>query len=148
VKARVVQSSSTDIITDVVDEQGVRHTLHLTDLPERPRYAIRSRLRRAILPRCLTSDEMDLLVAGDATLAGLLRVGLLRTIEHLERDHTGDAVRLANELLDLFEQMEAKLPFDAQTAFWRVWQHATPARREELHSLHLRLGFAERSADT
>ena len=142
---RVVAASAVDITIEVDDENRSVWTLCLADLPERPRHAIRSRLRRAILPRCLTPTELELLVAGDATLAGLIRVALLRTIEQLHVDHAPDTLELANALVEVFNQFEAKLPFDAQSAFWNVWQRATPVRRVELSPLFERLGFTASS---
>jgi hypothetical protein len=138
---RVTAASAIDITTEVEDQTGIVRILHLADLPERPRHAIRSRLRRAILPRCLTPEELELLMAGDVTLAGLIRVALIRTIERLA-DGTPDTLELANSLVDVFNQFEAKIPFDAQTAFWRVWQHASSPRQAELYPLSRRLGFA------
>ena len=139
--ASVLQESSVDVVTEVRGDTGTAFTLHLADLPERTRLAIRSRLRRAILPRCLTPDELELLVAGDATLAGLIRVALLRTVERLANERDGDVLTLANDLLDLFGQFEAKIPFDAQTAFARIWDAAPTERRNELAALRVRLGF-------
>ena len=140
-RVRIAGTSAIDITTEVEDEGGVTRLLHLDDLPERPRHAIRSRLRRAILPRCLRTEELDLLVAGDATLAGLVRVALIRAIEHLS-DGTPETLELANSLVDLFNQFEAKIPFDAQTAFWRIWRRSSPVRQAELAQLSRRLGFA------
>ncbi len=142
-RARVVRSSHTEVVTEVADEQDVRYRLSLADLPERPRHAIRSRLRRSILPGCLTPGEIDLLLVGDVTLGGLVRVALVRTVKRLEQDHDGEALQLVNALLDLIEQSEGKVPFDAQTAFWRIWQRANRERRADLHELHVRLGFVD-----
>jgi hypothetical protein len=143
---RVTAASAIDITTEVEDHTGIVRILHLADLPERPRHAIRSRLRRAILPRCVTAEELELLMAGDVTLAGLIRVALIRTIERLA-DGTPDTLELANSLVDVFNQFEAKIPFDAQTAFWRVWQQTSPTRQGELYALSRRLGFASQGLD-
>jgi uncharacterized protein DUF3536/glycosyl hydrolase family 57 len=145
--ATVRAKTSTDVITEVEREDGSRDTLHLADLPERQRHAIRSRLRRTILPRCLTQDELDLLVAGDVTLAGLVRVALLRTVEQLEHDHNVEVVQLVNDLLDLIDQFEARIPFDTQTTFWRIWNAALPNRRAQLLALHARMGFTDPATD-
>ncbi len=146
VRAWVVRSAHTEVVTEVVDERGARYRLSLADLPERPRHAIRSRLRRSILPGCLTPGEIELLLAGDVTLGGLVRVALVRTVRRLEHDHDGDALHLVNALLDLIEQSEGKFPFDAQTAFWRIWQGANRQRRADLHELFLRIGFVDSDA--
>jgi hypothetical protein len=142
-RANVLSAGSTDIVTQIVAEDGAVHLLHLADLPERQRLTIRARLRRNILPHCLTPAELDLLLGGDATLAGLIRVALIRTIERLRTDLEPATLRMAHELLDLFEQFEANLPFDAQTAFWKVWLEAPAERRTNLEPLFTRLGFAK-----
>lgn len=147
-KVNVVRMGSTEVVTEVVSEDGTLRSLHLADLPERQRLTIRSRLRRNILPHCLTPEELDLLIGGDATLGGLIRVALLRTIDRLQGDHDPATVGLVHELLDLFEQFEAKLPFDAQTAFWRVWQEASDERRTDLTPLFSRLGFTKSDSMT
>jgi hypothetical protein len=147
-RVNVVRMGSTDVVTEVVAEDGTLRSLHLADLPERQRLTIRSRLRRNILPHCLTPEELDLLIGGDATLGGLIRVALLRTIERLESDRDPATLDLVHELLDLFEQFEAKLPFDAQTAFWKVWQGAPDERRKDLAPLFSRLGFTKSASMT
>ena len=46
------------------------------------------------------------------------------------------------DLVDVFDQFEARIPFDAQSAFWRIWRNARPARQADLSLLRHRLGFA------
>jgi hypothetical protein len=41
-RVSVVMASAVDITTEVQDESATVRTLHLADLPERPRHAIRS----------------------------------------------------------------------------------------------------------
>jgi hypothetical protein len=139
---RVPTHSATDLTVELTDVDGVTVNLRLADLPERPRLAIRAVLRKAILPRCLNREEMDLLTSGAVTLAGLLRGALVRAIERLDIEEDPDSLRLATDLVDVFEQFEARIPFDAQSAFWRIWIVAPPARQAELQLLHHRLGFA------
>jgi len=139
---RITAQSATDLTVELMGTSGDTNVLRLADLPERPRLAIRAVLRRALLPRCLSRDELDQLTSGAATLAGLLRVALIRAIEHLEIEDDPAALRLAMDLVDVFDQFEARIPFDAQSVFWRIWSNATPARQAELHLLHYRLGFA------
>jgi hypothetical protein len=139
---RVTSHTATDITIELVDTAGHTSSLRLADLPERPRLAIRAVLRKSMLPRSLSADELDQLVSGQATLGGLLRVALIRAIERLEFEDDPAAVRLATDLVDVFDQFEARIPFDAQSAFWRVWRDATPARQAELEDLRYRLGFS------
>ena len=81
---RVISQSVTDLAVELVDSAGAVHLLRLADLPERPRHAIRAVLRRNLLPRCLSKDELDQLTSGTATMAGLIRVALIRAIDRLE----------------------------------------------------------------
>ena len=127
---------------ELTTNDGSIHVLALADLPERPRLAIRAVLRKAMLPQCLDLDELDQLNSGAATMGGLLRVALIRAVERIETDHDAGTLKLATDLVELFEQFEARIPFDAQTAFWRVWTQASPARRTDLAALRHRLGFA------
>jgi hypothetical protein len=139
---RVIAHSATDITVELVDMDGNASVLRLADLPERPRLAIRAVMRKSMLPRCLSGEELDQLTSGTATMGGLLRVALIRAIERLEIEEDPDTLRLAIDLVDVFDQFEARIPFDAQSAFWRIWINATPARQAELQLLHHRLGFA------
>lgn len=138
----VSRRTATDIRVELVDAAGNALVVSLADLPERPRLAIRAVLRKALLPQCLSREEMDQLLSGAASMGGLLRVALIRAVERLEVDESAEAIRLASDLVDLFEQFEARTPFDAQSAFWRIWEAATPDRRAVLSLLHHRLGFA------
>jgi hypothetical protein len=142
---RVIAQSVTDLAVELIGVNGDVHVLRLPDFPERSRLAIRAVLRKAMLPRLLSSDELDQLTGGAATMGGLLRVALIRSIERLEIEEDPAVLRLAMDLVDLFEQFEARIPFDAQSAFWRIWISATPTRQAELQLLHHRLGFAATS---
>jgi hypothetical protein len=139
---RVVSHTATDIVVELVDASGQVTVLRLADLPERPRLAIRAVLRKSMLPRCLSRDELDQLNSGQATMGGLIRVALIRAIERLEIEEDEETLRLATDLVDVFDQFEARIPFDAQSAFWRIWMNATPPRQAQLQDLHHRLGFA------
>jgi hypothetical protein len=139
---RITAHTVTDLTIELVDSAGHASSLRLADLPEKPRLAIRAVLRKSMLPHCLNADELDQLVSGQATMGGLLRVALIRAIERLELEEDPAALRLALDLVDVFDQFEARIPFDAQSAFWRIWRDATPARQAELEDLHHRLGFA------
>jgi hypothetical protein len=142
---RVVSQSATDLAVELVDVTGASHVLRLSDFPERSRLVIRAVMRRSLLPQCLSKDELDQLTSGVATLGGLLRVALIRAVERLEFEDDPSTLRLALDVVDVFEQFEARIPFDAQSAFWRIWNAATPSRQAELQVLHHRLGFADDS---
>jgi hypothetical protein len=72
-------------------------------------------------------------------------VALIRAVERLGFEDDPSTLRLALDVVDVFEQFEARIPFDAQSAFWRIWSAATPSRQAELQVLHHRLGFADDS---
>ena len=116
--------------------------LALEQFPERPRQVIHGMLLRTLLPRCLTEDELDTLLTGGATLRGLIRVALIRAIERLATDTSAAAEQLVHDLLDLFSPLEARVPFDAQNAFWRIWPAVAADRRERLAVIGERLGFS------
>lgn len=138
----VTRRSANDLRVELIGADGSHRTIVLSDLPERPRKAIRAVLRKALLPQVLNHDELDQLMSGSVSMGGLLRVALIRAVEKLEVEEDPAAIRLVAELIELFTQFEARLPFDAQSAFWRVWERAPQSRRAELRDLHARLGFA------
>lgn len=144
---RVITQSVTDITIELRDVDGNQSVLRLADLPERPRLAIRAILRKTMLPRCLSSDELDQLTSGQATMGGLLRVALIRAIERLDVEEDPATLGIAMDLVDVFDQFEARMPFDAQSAFWRIWRNATPTRQAELSLLRHRLGFASEAPE-
>ena len=138
----VSQPASTDVAVELTGIDAQRWRLTLDDLPEAPRRAIHGLLLRTLLPRCLTPDELDELLAGHVTLRGLIRVALIRAIEKLAVDESAVAEQLVHDLLDLFIPLGANVPFDAQNAFWRFWPALPPARRERLTPIGERLGFS------
>ncbi|MCC6317949.1 MAG: DUF3536 domain-containing protein [Gemmatimonadaceae bacterium] len=119
------------------------HAVPLSAFPERARHGVRTALRQALLPRFLTPTELEHLASGEASLRGLVAVALTRAIRHLAADQGQAARDLAHGTLDLFEQLEVSVPFDAQTAWWEVASALAPAEREPLRDLGRRLGFAE-----
>lgn len=141
-RARLLRRTATAVDVELIEADETRRVVTLADFPERSREAIRGLLLRALLPQALTTDELDALLAGTATLPGLLRVALIRSIERLADDASPEAEQLARDLLDRFAQFDAKVPFDAQTAFWRVWHKLSTERRERLIGIGEQLGFA------
>ena len=147
----VESRSASDVRVNVtrLDEAGTarqKHVFTVRDFPERARREVRAILRHELLPRCLTPAELHQLAAGDASLRTLVAVALGRNMARLADPSDGEALALVDALVDLFEQLEEKIPFDAQTAFWRVWESAAPARRLQLSGLRWRLGFLEDNA--
>jgi hypothetical protein len=115
----------------------------LPEFPERARHAIRSAFRRALLPRCLTPDELRALAEGEVTLRAVLALALTRTITQLSPAPSPDALAALDEILDLFEQLESTIPFDTQTAFWRLWRGAEGDIVGLLRPFASRLGFSD-----
>jgi hypothetical protein len=118
-------------------------TVSLPELPERARHAIRSAFRRALLPRCLTPDELRALAEGEVSLRTVLALALTPTIAMLSPTPSPDALGALDEILDLFEQLESTIPFDTQTAFWRIWSGAEGDTANLLRPFASRLGFTD-----
>jgi hypothetical protein len=149
----LVRSSASDVVVDVAEmvadgARGEVKRVSLAEFPERARLALRSVLRRQLLPRTLTSDELDRLATGDVHLRGLVAVALTREIGRLANADGERAIGTIGDLLDLLEQAEAKVPFDAQTVFWNVWQSAPPEKRFRLAPLRWRLGFSSSALES
>lgn len=143
-RAAVVDRRAGDVTCDVtsMEEEGARiWRIPLAEFPERPRRAIRHKLRRALLPQNLSASDMERLALGEVSLRGVVVTALQRAVTGLRADDSDEALDVANALLDLFEQLETNLPFDVQTAFWEVWQAASATRRARLAPLGQRLGF-------
>jgi hypothetical protein len=122
---------------------GAEYAIALVELPERPRLVVRRELRRALLSRCLTVAELEQLASGEAGLRDVAGLALTRALGRLAGAGAAHAEVLdtAHVTLDLFEQLESTIPFDAQTVFWRVWATASPETRVSLSKLATRLGF-------
>ena len=74
---------------------------------------------------------------GDAARA------LLRAVLALEHDHSPRAIAAVTELADRAQRDGGHIPFDAQTAFYRIRAAAPPERAAQLASVAWRLGFAD-----
>jgi alpha-amylase/alpha-mannosidase (GH57 family) len=110
----------------------------LADYPEESRHQVRRALRDALLPQCLTSSERALLASGEVSLRELVAVALTRAIDEVSGN---DGTETAMALLDLFEQLETSIPFDAQSAWWRLRMRTAGAPTEAIAALGRRLGF-------
>lgn len=143
-RAVVVERRAATITCDVTDldtEDGRIWRIPLGDFPEHPRRAIRHALRRKLLPQSLSTEEIERLALGDASLRGVIVVALQRAVGQLAHDASPESLDVANALLDLFEQLETNVPFDVQTAFWSVWEGASAEQRGVLAEFRERLGF-------
>jgi hypothetical protein len=146
-RARVAEQRLDDLACEVtrLGKGGTRApaTISLADFPEQARHAIRAELRNVLIATCLTTAERQRLAKGEASLRDLVGAALVRTIHELRTSNGEETMALTGRLLDLLQQLETTVPFDAQTAFWYVWRDASPGRREELAWLKPRFGFSE-----
>ena len=146
-RARVAERRPDELACEVtrLDKAGPRGvtTVSLADFPEKARHAIRAELRNVLIASCLTSDERLRLASGEASLRDLVGEALVRSIHQLGDAPSDEGTSQIRRLLDLLQQLETNVPFDAQTAFWRAWRAASPERRAELASMKPRFGFAE-----
>jgi hypothetical protein len=114
----------------------------LNDFAERARHIIRAKLRHKLLSRSLTEHELAALANGDTTLRDLAARALVRAIDEVPRDASGAALRHAHAVLDLLDQLETPVPFDAQTAWWHVRSQVRDGRdAAQIAALGTRLGF-------
>lgn len=129
-------------ITVTSPEGGKIARLGLGDLPEPARDAVVARLRQELVERCLTSSEVALLASGGRDLPHVAARALERAVLALERDRSPRAVAAVLDLADLLDLEGLHIPFDVQTAFYRIRAAAPPAGAA-LAPLSRRLGFAE-----
>ena len=73
---------------------------------------------------------------------------LLRAVLALEHDHSARAIAAVTELADRAQRAGGHVPFDAQTAFYRIRAAAPPERAAELAAVAWRLGFADGEVGT
>lgn len=122
---------------------GPAIAVSLADFPEAWRLRVRLALRDALRAQCLEPGELAQLASGRATLKELATAALVRAVRHLaDLEDYHEGIRRVALALDLFEQLEAHIPFDAQTAFWDAWSGIKPSRRGDLQGIARRLGFA------
>ncbi len=122
-----------------VRPDGPQATLSLGDLPERQRTALATAVRGEALARLLAPEERAALDAGEE-LRPLLRQALLRRVRGLAEDRGEAALAAVRDLLTLLEHLDQAVPFDVQSAFYRVWQQEA-AGDGALAPLAYRLGF-------
>ncbi len=114
--------------------------LSLADLPERQRTAIATEVRGAALARLLSAGERQQLDQG-MELRPLIRRALLRHVQALATDRGETARGAVVELLVMLEHLGQAVPFDAQTAFYRIWKAEAADEGAMAHLAH-RMGFA------
>jgi len=144
VKSNSAESFETavEVVGDGAGGAGATALVPLNDFAERARLIIRAKLRHQLLSRSLTEHELAALANGDTTLRDLAARALVRAIDEVPRDQSGAALRHAHAVLDLLDQLETPVPFDAQTAWWHVRSQLRDGRDAVLMAaLGTRLGF-------
>jgi len=116
--------------------------LDLKDLPELARRTVVARLREELVERCLTADEAALLGTGGDDLPHVALRALERAVLALERDRSAPAITAVLDLADLLDLQGLHIPFDVQTAFYRIRAAAGPEAAVLVPVAH-RLGFVE-----
>jgi hypothetical protein len=140
-EARVVEATPSRIQIEVRRE-GAAYQIGVADFPERPRRLIQAALKRAVLVRWLTQEQLEQILAGDLTVDGALRMALVRAVERLADLPLEEAIPPLLELLDILEYSQQHIPFDAQTVFWKIWRTTSSERRAQLAHAASRLGFS------
>jgi alpha-amylase/alpha-mannosidase (GH57 family) len=121
---------------------GPAANLHLADLPEPYRDAVRSALRRSLAERWLSAAELVVAAAEGRTVVEVASRALIRAIGALERDGSRETLERIEALADLLGLHGEPIPFDAQTEFSRVLALVGPSRGAALGGVAWRLGFA------
>jgi hypothetical protein len=119
--------------------------LKLPDLPERARRAIELVIRRERVRRLLRAEDLERLAAGEAELDELAAAALTHAVRALATDLSTSAIGRVLGLVELTDALGHGAPFDAQSAFFAVWQAASPEVAERLTGVARRLGFSERA---
>jgi len=130
------------VAVDSMDGTAVAR-LGLSDLPERYRSGVVAALRRELVERCLAPDEAELLATGAADLTRVAARGLERAVAALEHDRSPRALAAVSDLADLLHLEGSHIPFDVQTAFYRIRAASAPEQRALLGPVAWRLGFTE-----
>jgi hypothetical protein len=114
--------------------------LALDGLPERARGVVTAELMRDIRDLWLTDAEAAAVCRG-VPLRDVAAGALLRAVVALADDQSAMATAQVLDLLDLRELLDAPVPFEAQTAFFRVRAGLEPEQAAALAALARRLGF-------
>ncbi len=129
-----------EVRVDDLETPGTPMVVHLTQLPEPARDALRRHTQARLLPAVLSLAEREAVAAGVQPYGDALRRAMLR---HLGDDaaHVNlPAVRAALSLLALDRR---PVPFDVQTQFYRIYTGAGPEAAAQLMPLLGDFGFAE-----
>jgi hypothetical protein len=136
-RVSVERRGTARLVIDVTSADTPAPTrLALADLPERQRLAVTRAIRREIIARRFTPDELAELATGADVLPHVAARALLRAVTALERDQSAATIGAVSDLVDLLDLDNQHIPFDVQTEFYRI-------RPQVPRDLAGRLGFAE-----
>ena len=128
-------------VTMHAPQSGITVALGLADLPDRQHTAIAAVFRGESLRRLLTSGEREALERGDP-IRPIVRGALLRRVTALTGEAADPAREDILELLAILVHLGQPVPFEVQTAFYRIWRHQLTSHDPGLADLAWRLGFA------
>jgi hypothetical protein len=140
----LAQTSAARIAVDVGPPDGPpAATFGLEDLPERQQRATRVALRRNLIERRIAPALRTAIASGAADLPRVAGHALVEAVSRLEDDQSPAALTAVGDLADLLELEGLTVPFDAQTAFYRIRSAIAPNAAAQLAPVARRLGFAE-----
>ena len=135
------------LVMDVAaDGDGTSLRLGLDDLFDRQKAAATARLRRTLAERALSIAQVAPLAAGISDLRHVAAAALERLVSALGHDRSEAALAAIMDLADLVELETGRVPFDVQTAFFRVRASLGPEAGALLAPVAWRLGFADEAA--
>ena len=141
--ATVHRSGALGLEVDLVPyPAGEAHTLGLEHLPERERGVVRESLRREALRDVLSPEALVRLAHGSETYPVALANALLALIPESATMPGEIEVSRIHRALDLLALEEQRVPFDAQTRFYRLMERGDLELRRTLLPLASRLGFS------
>lgn len=130
------------VVVRGLSPQGAELRVSLSQLPERSAAVVRGLLRQRLAERWLGPQERQGLAGGEMGLRQAASQALKRVVAALA---DGDIEALAPQvsgLVDLLVLLDEAIPFDAQTAFYRIREAASPERARALEPVGRKLGFA------
>jgi uncharacterized protein DUF3536/glycosyl hydrolase family 57 len=118
------------------------HTLALVDLPEPERDALRHAIRQELRTRVLSRETETRIAEGLVTYRQALAEALIRQLPADPSAALDVDLERLSLTLDLLGLEERKVPFDAQTRYYRLLTQGPPEARRALRGFAERFGFA------
>ena len=142
-RASVMQEAHGTLAVDVVVEgDDKRYHVGLDDFPEREAAHVRRVLRRVLRADVLTEEDEHLILDAGLPYARVIGDALVRQLPADPARANGIDVDRIRRTLDLMRVEGYRLPFDAQTRFYRLMTEGSASLRATLAPLIDRFGFA------